>query len=236
MAGRIQQSPSPPPAPDPPTAAAPIALDYNSEARRAYREARTAIALLQQRWPAAFPEGPRQVRPLITGLTPLIAAALGWSHPYTRAVLCTWKLRPAYCRSVLDHSVRFDLDGNQTDQPVNEDARTQAKLRLATLANRHRWPAPRPNERAVTPAVDHDPQQQGGTAGRQLPPPKPQPPQQQSPPPAPKLHPAQQPRPTPAPAPPAPKPRRRLQTPPAWRPGDKVRWQARTNERSIFVA
>ena len=77
-------------------------LDCNSEARRAYREARTAIALLQQRWPAAFPEGPRQVRPLITGLTPLIAAALGWSHPDPRAVLCTWKLRPAYCRSVLE--------------------------------------------------------------------------------------------------------------------------------------
>ena len=70
-----------PPAPDPPPAAAPLTRDHKSEARRAYREARTAIALLQQRWPAAFPEGPQQVRPLITGLTPLIAAALDWSHP-----------------------------------------------------------------------------------------------------------------------------------------------------------
>src|SRR6478672_12416036 len=114
MAGRIQQSLSPAPAPDPPTATAPITPDHKSEARRAYREARIAIALLQQRWPAAFPEGPQQVRPLAAGLVPLIAAALGWSHPYTRAVLLTWKLRPAYCRAVLDHSVRFDLDGNQT--------------------------------------------------------------------------------------------------------------------------
>src|SRR3954447_22311526 len=81
------------PALNPPTAAAPITRDRNSEARRAYRESRTAITLLQQRWLAAFPETPQQVRPLIAGLTPLIAAALDWSRPYTRAVLRTWKLR-----------------------------------------------------------------------------------------------------------------------------------------------
>src|SRR3954452_16233690 len=111
----------PPPAHNSLTATAPITSDRNGEARRAYRESRTAIALLQQRWPAAFPEAPQQVRPLIAGLTPLIAAALDWSHPYTRAVLRTWKLRPAYCRAVLDHPVRFDLNGNQ---PSNRSART----------------------------------------------------------------------------------------------------------------
>jgi hypothetical protein len=36
----------PPPAPNPLAAAAPITRDRNSEARRAYREARTAISLL----------------------------------------------------------------------------------------------------------------------------------------------------------------------------------------------
>ncbi|MFL5256584.1 MAG: ProQ/FINO family protein, partial [Rhodopila sp.] len=146
MAGRIQplqqQSLSPAPAPDPPTAAAPITPDRKSEAQHAYREARIAIALLQQRWPAAFPEAPQQIRPLITGLTPLIAAALDWSHPYTRAVLRTWKLRPAYCHAVLAHSVRFDLEGNPTDQPVDEDARTRAKIRLTTWAIKRRQPAP----------------------------------------------------------------------------------------------
>src|SRR4051812_11357833 len=116
-------------APNPLTAAVSTTLERNSEASRAYREARTAIALLQQRWPAAFPEAPQQVRPLIAGLTPLIATALDWSRPYTRAVLRTWKLRPAYCRAVLDHPVRFDLDGNQTDQSVDEDARIMAKTR-----------------------------------------------------------------------------------------------------------
>ena len=132
----------PPPAPNPLTAVAPITLDRNSEARRAYREARTAIALLQQRWPAAFPQTPQLVRPLIAGLTPLIASALDWSRPYTRAVLRTWKLRPAYCRAVLAYSVRFDLDGNPTDQPVDEDARTLAKRRLATWASKRQRPAP----------------------------------------------------------------------------------------------
>ena len=129
-------------APDLPNDAAPITLDRNSEARRAYRESRTAIALLQQRWPAAFPEAPQQVRPLIVGLTPIIAAALDWSRPYTRAVLRTWKLRPAYCRAVLEHPVRFDLDGNQTDQPVDEDARILAKTRLAAWASKRRRSAP----------------------------------------------------------------------------------------------
>src|SRR3954470_7608838 len=133
----------PPPAHNSLTATAPITSDRNGEARRAYRESRTAIALLQQRWPAAFPEEPQQVRPLIAGLTPLIAAALDWSHPYTRAVLRTWKLRPAYCRAVLEYPVRFDLDGNPTEQPVGEDARTMAKTRLDTWASKRSQPAPR---------------------------------------------------------------------------------------------
>ena len=132
----------PSPAPNPPTATAPIILDPKSEARRAYHEWRTAITLLQQRWPAAFPRAPQQIRPLIPGLTPLIAAALDWSHPYTRAVLRTWKLRPAYCRAVLDYPVRFDLNGNPTEQPVGEDARTMAKTCLDTWASKRRRPAP----------------------------------------------------------------------------------------------
>lgn len=132
----------PSPAPNPPTAAAPIILDPKSEARRAYHEWRTAIALLQQRWPAAFPEVPQQIRPLIPGLTSLIAAAMDWSHLYTRAVLRTWKLRPAYCHAVLAHPVRFDLDGKPTDQPVGEDARTMATSRLAAWASKRRQPTP----------------------------------------------------------------------------------------------
>ena len=36
------------------------------------------------------------VRPLIAGLTPLVAAALDWSRPHTRSVLCTSKLNPYY--------------------------------------------------------------------------------------------------------------------------------------------
>src|SRR3954453_13873789 len=151
----------PSPEPNPPIAAAPIILDPKSEARRAYHEWRTAIAQLQKRWPAAFPEAPQQVRPLIAGIAPLIAAALDWSRPYTRAVLRTWKLRPAYCRAVLLHPVRFDLDGNPTDQPVDEDARTLAKLRLATWASKRRPTPHKPpggggtTASSPTQALDH---------------------------------------------------------------------------------
>jgi len=80
---------------------------------------------------------------LLSGVdTPLIAAALDWSRPYTRAVLRTWKLRPAYCHAVLAPPVRFDLEGNPTDQPVDEDARTLANIRLATWASRRHQSAP----------------------------------------------------------------------------------------------
>jgi hypothetical protein len=67
---------------------------------------------------------------------------LDWSRPYTRAVLRTWKLRPAYCRAVLDYPVRFDLEGNPTDQLVDEGARILAKTRLAAWASKRRRPAP----------------------------------------------------------------------------------------------
>src|SRR4051794_10340734 len=151
----------PPPAPNSLTATAPITSDRNSEARRAYRESRTAIALLQQRWPTAFPEALQQVRPLIAGLTPLIAAALDWSHAYTRAVLRTWKLRPAYCRAVLAHPVRFDLEANPAEQPVDEDARTMAKARLDTWASKrrqaasHKPPGGGGPTASLTQALDH---------------------------------------------------------------------------------
>src|SRR3954463_10324642 len=59
-----------------------------------------------------------------------------------RSLLRTWKLRPAYCRAVLEHPVRFDLDGNPTEQPVGEDARTMAKTRLETWASKRNQPPP----------------------------------------------------------------------------------------------
>ena len=216
------------------TAAAPITSDYKSETQRAYREVRTAITLLQQRWPAAFPEGPQQVRPLITGLVLIIAAELGWSHPYARAVLRTWKLRPAYCHAVLAHPVRFDLEGNPTDQLIDEKAREQARARLAAWARKRNELPPRWGERSAAPAVDHGTQQQQveplpqhkSPAVQQqapAPPAKPQPRRlQASPPLASKPQPPKQK--NPPSAPPA-KPLRPLQPAPAWRPGDKVRWQ-----------
>ena len=109
----------PPPAPNPLTATAPITLDRSSEARRAYRVLRhdaAATALV-----CRLSANAALVRPLVAGLTPLIAAALNSSRPYTRAALRTWKLRPAYCRAVLDHPVRFDLDGDRTDLPAVSD-------------------------------------------------------------------------------------------------------------------
>jgi sRNA-binding protein len=92
---------------------------------------RAAIAALQERWPQAFPKKGDLVRPLASKLPGSIAEATGWSRPYARAVLKMWKLRDDYCRAVLAHDRRYDLNGAVTDEPVEELARTQARARLA---------------------------------------------------------------------------------------------------------
>jgi hypothetical protein len=38
-----------------------------------------------------------------------IAAAMGWSLPYTLGVLFGWKMAPVYCQAVLCHDQRVAL-------------------------------------------------------------------------------------------------------------------------------
>jgi hypothetical protein len=45
----------------------------------------------------------------------MIAAVMGWSHPYTLGVLSRWKLAPAYCKAVLCRHRRVDLDGSPAE-------------------------------------------------------------------------------------------------------------------------
>ena len=71
-----------------------------------------------------------EVRPLASGTVKTIAETLGWSTPYTRAILARWKARASYCRAVLGHTKRITLDGSETDEEVDNQARALAQEML----------------------------------------------------------------------------------------------------------
>jgi hypothetical protein len=70
---------------------------YQVERNRGSKEARVQLAVLRERWPLAFPAQDQNARPLAIGIASEIAAATGWSLPYTLGVLVGWKMAPAYC-------------------------------------------------------------------------------------------------------------------------------------------
>ena len=103
----------------------------HAEFLRGLREARTKIAELQERWPAAFPQKGHTVRPLVSGAAAEISHAAGWPCEYTRGVLSVWKRRDGYCQAVLRYERRYDLDGKETSEAVDDRARDQARQQLA---------------------------------------------------------------------------------------------------------
>ena len=74
---------------------------YRIERDRGTKESPQQIAVLREKWPIAFPVKHQDVRPLEMGATGAIAAAMGWSLPYTLGVLGGWKMAPVYCQAVL---------------------------------------------------------------------------------------------------------------------------------------
>jgi len=103
--------------------------------KRGASESRQQIELLRARWPKAFPAKGHEVRPLANA-APAIAEALGWSNAYARGVLRPWVLREAYCRAVLAHAMRINLDGSESELTVDDEARAMATARLALIAAR----------------------------------------------------------------------------------------------------
>ena len=82
-----------------------------------------------------FPLKLDDVRPLAEGASREIAAAMGWSLPYTLGVLGSWKLAAFYCRAILAHDQRITLDGTPAET-VNAEAKDLASKRLAELTSR----------------------------------------------------------------------------------------------------
>src|SRR5271169_5125120 len=65
---------------------------YRIERDRGTKESPQQIAVLREKWPLAFPVQHQDVRPLAMGAARQVAAAMGWSFPYTLGVLGRWKM------------------------------------------------------------------------------------------------------------------------------------------------
>jgi hypothetical protein len=62
------------------------------ERTRGAKESSRQLEVLRERWPLAFPIKHQDVRPLAASTVGVIAATMGWSTGYTRAVLFGWKM------------------------------------------------------------------------------------------------------------------------------------------------
>jgi sRNA-binding protein len=89
---------------------------------------RQQLAALREKWPLAFPAQHQDVRPLAMGVAREVAAAMGWSLPYTLGVLGRWKMSPVYCQAVLGHDQRIALDGAPAET-VDAEAKDLATKR-----------------------------------------------------------------------------------------------------------
>jgi hypothetical protein len=94
---------------------------YQIERNRGTKEARQQLAVLREKWPLAFPAKDQDVRPLAVGSAREIAAAMGWSLPYTLGVLVRWKMAPIYCQAV--GAFCFEAGGAESEakRPSNND-------------------------------------------------------------------------------------------------------------------
>jgi len=122
---------------------------YRIERDRGTKEYRHQFAVLREKWPLAFPVKDQDVRPLAIGATGEIAAAMGWSLPYTLGVLGRWKMAAVYCQAVLSHDQRIALDGAPAET-IDAEAKDLAAKQLAKLAARK---AAKKAAEAAAPAV-----------------------------------------------------------------------------------
>ena len=122
---------------------------YQIERNRGFKEARLQLAMLRERWPLAFPAKDQDLRPLAIGTPSEIAAAMGWSLPYTLGVLTGWKMAEPYCKAILCYDQRIALDGSPAEM-IDAEAKDLATKRLAELAARK---AAKKSANATAPAV-----------------------------------------------------------------------------------
>jgi sRNA-binding protein len=142
-----------------------MASTSNIERKRGIKDAAAQIAVLREKWPAAFPSAPDLVRPLAIGIPGIIADSMGWTVPYALGVLAVWKGSPSYCEAVLRHA-RINLDGSSGGDAPDTRAKDMAERQLAKNAARKAAQAA-PKVDAGPPPATTGPQE--GTTRRMAP-------------------------------------------------------------------
>jgi hypothetical protein len=145
-----------------------MASPYGIERDRGAGESRRQIEALRARWPLAFPAKHQDVRPLALGAAGEIAAAMGWSLPYTLGVLGRWKMAAVYCQAVLRHDQRIALDGSpaETVEPLAGRPSLIASLSFISLRAASRCiPGPQSSHSIGAPLIMYA---AASTAGRPL--------------------------------------------------------------------
>ena len=122
---------------------------YRIERDRGIKDSSKQLLVLREKWPLAFPLKLDDVRPLAAGASRDIAAAMGWSLPYTLGVLGIWKLAGFYCRAILAHDQRITLDGAPAET-VDAEAKDLATKRLAEIMGRKAANKPGPKPAVAT--------------------------------------------------------------------------------------
>jgi ProQ/FINO family len=124
------------------------------EIKRGLKEGHLHFETLRSRWPRAFPYKRHEVRPLASSVAPMVAAELQWSEPFARGVLKRWKSGEWYCRACLVHLTRIAIDGSQTEETVDDEARAMARQQIEWLkAKRNARAAPAEPLRPQPPAL-----------------------------------------------------------------------------------
>jgi sRNA-binding protein len=109
-----------------------MASQCTLDRRRGAAEAWQQIAVLREKWPAAFPADRRAIKPLQLSVAQRLAALMGWTVQYARGVLTPWKASLPYCHAVLCADLRITLEGEPAE-PIDDVARQQATEQLARI-------------------------------------------------------------------------------------------------------
>jgi sRNA-binding protein len=120
-----------------------VAAAKKAEHLRGRKTAREHLPALREKWPAAFPDDERDVRPLAAA-TAAIAQAMGWDPSFTHGILAVWKSRASYCKAVLCYNERINLDGSPSGVMVDDKARAMATAQLAAIKAKRQKQAAEP--------------------------------------------------------------------------------------------